>query len=118
MPTALENPPPARPQQPGPVAPLENGDLLTASEFLLRYEAMQDIKKAELIEGTVHMPSPVRYTQHAKPDGLIQGWLSFYAARTPGTEYVPNATVRLDADNVPQPDALLRLLPDCGGHTH
>jgi len=79
---------------------------------------MQDIKKAELIEGTVHMPSPVRYTQHAKPDGLIQGWLSFYAARTPGTEYVPNATVRLDADNVPQPDALLRLLPDCGGHTH
>ncbi|MGH8248089.1 MAG: Uma2 family endonuclease, partial [Gammaproteobacteria bacterium] len=75
------------------------------------------VTKAELIEGIVHMPSPVRYTQHAQPDGIIQGWLHYYAARTPGTQYAPNATVRLDADNVPQPDALLRLLPECGGRT-
>jgi Uma2 family endonuclease len=118
MPTALENPPQARPQPQNPIEPLENGDILTASEFLRRYEAMPNLKKAELVERTVHMPSPVRYAQHAKPDGLVQGWLSYYAARTPGTEYVPNTTVRLDADDVPQPDALLRLLPECGGRTH
>ena len=117
MSSALENPPPARPQPQHPVQPLENGDILTASEFLRRFEAMPQLKKAELIEGTVYMPSAVRYTQHAKPDAIIQGWLSYYSARTPGTEYAPNTTVRLDADDVPQPDALLRLLSECGGRT-
>ncbi len=33
--------------------PLENGDRLTAPEFLRRYEAMPHVKKAELIEGIV-----------------------------------------------------------------
>lgn len=99
------------------VEPLENGDLLTAREFLHRYERMPQLKKAELIEGIVYMGSPVRITQHAEPDTLVQGWLLFYAARTPGTAAAGNATVRLDPDNVPQPDALLRLLPECGGRS-
>ena len=38
-----------------------------------------------------------------------------YAARTPGTQAAANVTVRLDPENVPQPDALLRILPECGG---
>jgi hypothetical protein len=42
------------------VQPLESGDSLGGVEFLRRYEAMPDVKKAELIEGTVFMPSPVR----------------------------------------------------------
>ncbi|MGH9203856.1 MAG: Uma2 family endonuclease, partial [Vicinamibacterales bacterium] len=98
-------------------APLENGDLLSAGEFLRRYEDMPEVKKAQLIEGIVHMPSPVRLNEHAAPDSLIQAWLVSYAARTPGTQTAGNATVRLDPDNVPQPDALLRLLPECGGRT-
>jgi len=97
-----------------PADPLENGDLLTAGEFLRRYEAMPHLKKAELIEGVVYMGSPVRLI-HAQPDTLIQGWLFTYSAYTPGTLAAGNATVRLDADNVPQPDALLRVLPECGG---
>ena len=98
------------------VPPLESGDRLGAVEFLRRYEAMPDVKKAELIEGTVYMPSPVRMA-HGAPDSLIQGWLVMYAARTPGTQAAGNVTVRLDAENVPQPDALLRILPEYGGRT-
>ena len=49
---------------------------------------------------------------------MIQTWLGYYyAARTPGTQAAGNATIRLDVDNVPQPDALLRLLAECGGRT-
>lgn len=96
---------------------LENGDLLTASEFLRRYETLPKVKKAELIEGIVYMGSPVRITQHAEPDTLVQTWLGYYAAHTPGTAAAGNATVRLDSDNVPQPDALLRILPECGGQS-
>ena len=99
-----------------PVQPLETGDSLGAGEFLRRYEAMPDVKKAELIEGTVYRPSPVRLV-HGAPDSLIQTWLGSYAARTPGTQAAGNVTVRLDPENVPQPDALLRILPECGGQT-
>jgi Uma2 family endonuclease len=98
------------------VQPLESGDSLGAVEFLRRYEAMPGVKKAELIEGTVYMPSPVRLA-HGASDSLIQGWLGSYAARTPGTQAAANVTVRLDPENVPQPDALLRILPECGGQT-
>jgi len=93
--------------------PLENGDLLTQGEFLRRYEAMPGLKKAELIEGVVHMPSPVS-TKHAEPDGLIQGWLSVYAARHHLRHYT-NVTLLLDTDNAPQPDAVLCTPPQDGG---
>ena len=36
-------------------------------------------------------------------------WLGTYEAATPGVEVGDNPTVRLDADNEPQPDALLRI---------
>jgi Uma2 family endonuclease len=98
------------------VQPLESGDNLGAIEFLRRYEAMPDVKKAELIEGTVYRSSPVRLI-HGAPDTLIQTWLGTYAARTPGTQAAVNVTVRLDPENVPQPDALLRILPECGGQS-
>src|SRR6266404_7644354 len=118
MPVALQPTPAAKASPVEPAEqPLENGDRLTAREFLRRYEAMPKVKKAELIEGIVYMGSPVRYAQHAKPDGLIQTWLGHYVARTPGTECAANPTERLDIDNVPQPDALLRLLPECGGRS-
>ena len=49
--------------------PLENGDRLGPAEFLRRYEGNPDLKKAELIEGVVCMPSPVS-ADHARPDNL------------------------------------------------
>jgi Uma2 family endonuclease len=92
----------------GALPPLENGDRLTRHEFHRRYMAMPEVKKAELIEGRVYMPSPVR-PEHASPHADIVTWLGVYRASTPGVQLADNATVRLDLDNEPQPDALLRL---------
>ena len=94
---------------------LENGDHLTAGEFMRRYETMPEVKKAELVDGIVYMASPVRVDQHAEPDGLLQGWLSNFAIGTPGVKHGTNGTVRLSADDVLQPDGILRILPECGG---
>ena len=107
----------APPAKRAAVPPLENGDRLGAHEFLRRYEAMPEVRKAELINGIVYMPSPVRYTDHAKPDNAIQWWLKHYSIHTPGTSAGTNATTRLGPDDVPQPDALLRILPERGGRS-
>ncbi len=54
---------------------LENGDRLTRAEFERRYQAMPDLKKAELIEGVVYVASPLRYRQHGQPHSDIMPWL-------------------------------------------
>jgi Uma2 family endonuclease len=94
---------------------LENGDVLTRAEFERRYEAMPHLKKAELIEGAVYVPSPVRHRAHSHPHIHLTGWLVQYEAGTPGVEAGDNGTIRLDLDNEPQPDALLFIAPACGG---
>lgn len=99
------------------VPPLENGDRLTRYEFERRYQAMIQIKKAELIEGVVYVASPVRATKHGRPHAKIMTWLGTYCAASPGVDLQDNATVRLDADNEPQPDALLRIEPEVGGNS-
>ena len=91
------------------IPPLENGDKLTRKEFEHRYHAMPNLKKAELIEGIVYMASPLRVKGHGEPHSDIMTWLGAYKASTPGLMSADNATVRLDADNEPQPDALLRI---------
>lgn len=91
------------------IPPLENGDRLTRAEFERRYQAMRHVKKAELIEGIVYMPSPLHFEAHSEPHAHIIGWLFFYVAATPGVRLGDNATVRLDLDNEVQPDALLRI---------
>jgi Uma2 family endonuclease len=97
---------------------LENGDRLTRAEFERRYDAMPYLKKAELVEGVVYVPSPVRHRQHGSPPAHLIGWLFLYAVNTPGVEVGDNSSVRLDLDNEPQPDALLRIDPARGGQTH
>lgn len=99
------------------IPPLESGDHLTLREFERRYERMPEVKKAELIEGVVYMPSPVHFQSHAEPHSLIVTWLGTYLAATPGIHLGDNATVRLDADNEVQPDVLLRLDESRGGHS-
>lgn len=89
--------------------PLSNGDRLTRDEFERRYEGMPEIKKAELIEGVVVMGSPLRFSSHAEPHARIVTWLGVYQASTPGVALGDNPTVRLDLDNEPQPDAILRI---------
>ena len=46
------------------IPPLRNGDHLTRDEFERRYQAMPGVNKAELVEGVVHMPSPVSAEEH------------------------------------------------------
>ena len=63
----------------GQVPELCAGDRLTRGEFERRYSAMPNVKKAELIEGVVYMPSPVS-KNHGNPHFNIidvAGCLSF-----------------------------------------
>ncbi|WP_293112395.1 Uma2 family endonuclease [Moorena sp. SIO4G3] len=103
--------------QPMVIPILENGDRLTRVEFERRYQAMPDTKKAELIEGVVYVASPVRITKHANPHGKIITWLGVYEAATPGVMLGDNPTVRLDFDNEPQPDAIMRIDQQKGGQS-
>ncbi|MBD2253034.1 Uma2 family endonuclease [Nostoc parmelioides] len=91
------------------IPPLENGDRLTRYEFERRYRAMPHLKKAELIEGIVYVASPLRIKSHGEPHAYIMTWLGVYKAATPGVGLADNTTVIIDADNEPQPDALLRI---------
>ncbi len=97
------------------ILPLENGDRLSRIEFERRYTAMPKVKKAELIEGIVYMGSPVRAKSHGQPHAAIMALLSAYWILTPGVSLLDNVTVRLDLDNEPQPDALLRI--ESGGRS-
>jgi len=100
------------------IPPLENGDMLSRSEFERRYTAMPHLKKAELIEGIVYMASPLRFEPHAEPHANLIIWLGTYKIATPGVRLGDNPTVRLDLDNEPQPDAVLFIDADYGGQTH
>jgi Uma2 family endonuclease len=86
---------------------LESGDHLTREEFHRRYLANPRIKKAELVEGVVYVPSPVRARLHGKPHGAIVGWLYAYTALNPDVVMYDNATVYLEGHNEMQPDACL-----------
>src|SRR5690349_9529200 len=99
--TALRQSPLPVPK-PEPAPPLENGDHLTRDEFERRYDATPGVKKAELIEGVVHMPSPVRLNHHGRPHTRLITWLAVYDDATPGVAAGDNSTVRLDLDNEPQ----------------
>jgi hypothetical protein len=98
-----------------PIPPLRNGDRLTAEEFERRNDAMPGLKKAELINGVVYLPSPVIFEDHGGPHFDVIAWLGFYRAATPGIRGADNATLRLPLANRPQPDACLIILPTFGG---
>ncbi|MBI1765921.1 MAG: Uma2 family endonuclease [Acidobacteria bacterium] len=100
-----------------PLPLLQHGDVLTRDEFERRYHAMPEVKKAELIEGRVYMPSPVRCKNHGEPDNTLAGWLFVYRAATPGVSAANNATIHLDETNEPQPDCALRIEETCGGQS-
>jgi Uma2 family endonuclease len=98
--------------------PLENGDRLNRYEFEQRYDAMPNIKKAELIEGVVYVAAAaLRFKSHGQPHARIMGWLWTYEAATLGVELGDAPTVRLDLENEPQPDAVLRIEEQAGGQS-
>ena len=100
------------------IPPLENGDMLSRSEFERRYTAMPHLKKAELIAGIVYISSTVPFKTHAEPHANLIGWLGNYKIATPGVLLGDNPTVRLDVDNEPQPDAVLLIDREFGGQSY
>jgi len=93
------------------IPPLEPGDRLTRAEFERRWEAMPNLKRAELIEGVVYMAAAVRHRQHGQPNRWVSGLLGKYEADTAGVSGSDNASVRMDLENMPQPDCLLFIEP-------
>ncbi len=96
--------------------PLESGDHLTRAEFERRYAAMPHIKKAELIEGVVYMPSLIS-NDHSAAHAAMAALLGAYFLATPKIRFNDNASVRLDWANEVQPDLLLRLDAAQGGQS-
>ena len=91
------------------------GQRLTRDEFLRRWDALPELKNAELIDGIVYMSSPVS-NRHGKFDLLIHTWLGCYVAQTPGCEAGCNGTWLMQ-ESAPQPDSHLRILPERGGQS-
>jgi Uma2 family endonuclease len=78
---------------------------------------MPDRQKAELVEGVVHMPSPLRIDFHAMPRADMAGWLAAYRSATRGVRVADNGTLFLDFDNDVQPDLTLFIDATAGGRS-
>src|SRR5438067_7524816 len=76
---------------------------------------MPHLKKAELIEGVVYTPPPVSHEGHGGPHFDVIGWLAAYRIATPGVTGGDNSSLRMDLDNMPQPDAFLMIEAERGG---
>jgi Uma2 family endonuclease len=100
---------------PSVIPPLCNGDRLSRDEFERRYDSTPGLKRAELIEGRVYVAPPVSFAGHGSPHADMLGWLVQYRAATPGVRAGDNGSIRMDLDNMPQPDAFLIMLPQHGG---
>jgi hypothetical protein len=96
---------------------LVEGQRLDQPTFHALYEAMPPETRAELIDGVVHIPSPASL-DHGFAQVPVIIWLDYYAEKTPGLQVLDNATTILGWKSEPQPDALLRVLPEFGGRSH
>jgi Uma2 family endonuclease len=88
---------------------------LSRDEFERRFDSMPGLKKAELIEGVVYMPSPAGVTAYGIPFSSLLTWAGSYRIETPGIEGAASSSVRLDSANMPQPDLIAWIEPDKGG---
>lgn len=119
----------ARITTPPTVPPLRDGDRLARAEFLRRYAASKDVLRAELLGGVVYVNArrvrrngkeaavpPIAGGHHGLPQSRVHFWLEHYALHTPGVEASAPTSLHLPTeDSLPEPDALLFVLPECGG---
>jgi Uma2 family endonuclease len=98
------------------VAELHNGDRMTQPEFHRIYVQMPETFRAELIGGIVYVASPLKMA-HGNRHVLLAAAFAAYEGSTPGVESGDNATVILGEESEPQPDLLMRILPECGGQS-
>jgi Uma2 family endonuclease len=114
MATILD-PAPSSPVRLQPVVmPLQNGDHLSRDDFHARYLNTPKNFRAELVKGTVIVPSPLG-CPHGHYHALAIAWLITYQASTPGTRCYDNTTTIFDDQNEFQPDCSLVILPSHGG---
>lgn len=97
--------------------PLEDGDCLTAKEFLRRCEALPVRIRAELVQGIVRLEASTGSPEQAGAHNFVLDCLRSYAQATSGVETAENPIILLDRENVARPDGALRILPECGGQT-
>lgn len=113
-----------------PVPALRDGDRMNSREFMRRYEASPEGLRAELVNGVVFINAwpaigreggivpPISGGGHGIPQSKVHFWLELYALHTPGVQASAPATLILPTGlTVPEPDALLRILPEHGGRT-
>ena len=106
MPAPTLTPPPPRTAPDARTEPpLRDGMRLSRAEFHQRYEQMPGVR-AELLEGTVHMPSPMK-VRHASNWDLSYAWVRRYRTATPGTASLFGVTTILSDEDEPEPDITL-----------
>jgi Uma2 family endonuclease len=95
---------------------LYSGDRMTRVEFHRIYEQTPQDFHAELIGGIVYLTPQVTIA-HGSKSGALGTVLFLYERSTSGVECGGRATILLGQDSEPEPDAFLRLLPECGGQS-
>lgn len=96
--------------------PLVAGQRLTRAEFHERYKQVAPGLKFELIEGIVHMASPLK-VPHGRDHAKAMAWAGVYAMHTPGVEAYDNTSAALGVGSEVQPDVSLLIVPGRGGQT-
>lgn len=102
--------------EPRTLPPLAAGQRLDQKTFHDRYEAMPPGTWAELVGGTVYMPSPLR-NDHGENDQSLSYWLVHYKRYTRGLRGGTNVTTILGGPREVQPDQQLWIPVEAGGLT-
>jgi Uma2 family endonuclease len=105
-----------RTRPPKLLPPLVAGEHLDQPTFHERFEAMPPGTWAELVDGVVYMPSPMRH-DHGQESRVVAGWLDSYQRLTPGVDGGDGSTLKLDLRGEPQADHHLRIPADAGGQS-
>lgn len=117
----------ARVTKPEVIPPLRDGDRLSGREFLRRYEADRTVARAELINGVVYINArrrpdgteermpPIAAEGHSTPQSDVLGMCFNYMLQTPGVRPCGPTTVIVSGNTLPEPDALMYILPEYGG---
>ena len=93
---------------------LYNGQNLDQPEFHELYLLTPKNFRAELIEGVVHVASPLGYS-HGTFDSTFNWFLKNYTYETPGLSVMSGGTTKLNLKNEYQPDLAMLVKPGLGG---
>lgn len=96
------------------VSELQTGMRINRERFHTLYEQTPEDFRAELIGGVVYVRGRVRVA-HGHMCVVLGSVIHSYGVDTPGVEALLHVTLLLGDDSEPEPDILLRVLPEFGG---